>query len=81
MAENKSRSSITIRGREVRLRTIGMLLLAVVAIWFIAANTASVQVRLWVPTVTMPLWLVLAVTLLVGAAIGWLAARRRAKGG
>ncbi|MET9887116.1 LapA family protein [Streptomyces sp. NPDC006430] len=38
------------------------------------------SIRLWMPTDTLPLWLVLAVTLLVGGAIGWLVARRRAKG-
>ncbi|GAA1973563.1 LapA family protein [Kitasatospora viridis] len=77
---NSEPSSITVRGRQIRLRTIGMLLLAALAIWFIAANTASTSIHLWVPTVTLPLWLVLAVTLLVGAALGWLASRRRTKG-
>ncbi|GAA2096509.1 hypothetical protein GCM10009759_25810 [Kitasatospora saccharophila] len=73
-------ASVTVGGREMRIRTIAFLILGVLAIWFIAANTASVQIRLWIPTVTLPLWLVLLVTLLVGAALGWLLVRRRARG-
>ncbi|WP_405013953.1 lipopolysaccharide assembly protein LapA domain-containing protein [Kitasatospora sp. NBC_01539] len=67
------------KGKNVRIRTIGVGVLAVLAVWFIAANTGSVEVRLWIPTVTLPLWLVLTVTLLVGMVIGFFAARRRAR--
>ncbi|BFV60684.1 hypothetical protein KCMC57_up57880 [Kitasatospora sp. CMC57] len=80
VADPKRPPTVTVRGKDVRMRTIGIVILAVLAIWFIAANTASVSIHLWIPTVTLPLWVVLAVTLLVGAAIGWLVARRRAKG-
>ncbi|MEE1752131.1 LapA family protein [Streptomyces sp. SP18CS02] len=59
------------------MRTIGIAVLAVLAVWFIAANTASVAVKLWIPTLTLPLWAVLTVTLVVGLVIGWLLARRR----
>ncbi len=69
---------ITVKGRDMRLRTIGIAVLAVLAVWFIAANTGSVSIKLWVVTVTMPLWVVLTVTLLVGMVIGILVARRRA---
>ncbi|MEY9877233.1 putative integral membrane protein [Streptacidiphilus sp. MAP12-33] len=71
-------SKLTVKGREVRLRTIGVGILAVLAVWFIAANTASVSVKLWVSTVSLPLWLVLAVTLAVGLVIGVFVARRLA---
>ncbi|WP_149549225.1 LapA family protein [Streptomyces marokkonensis] len=83
MAKNASHAygppTVTVKGRDVRLRTIGVVLLAALAIWFIAANTDSVTIRLWVPTVTLPLWSVLTVTLLVGTAIGLLIAHRRAR--
>ncbi|MFJ4683760.1 DUF1049 domain-containing protein [Streptomyces sp. NPDC091377] len=72
-------STLTVKGRDVRLRTIGFVVLAALAIWFIAANTGSVTIRLWVPTVTLPLWSVLTVTILVGIALGLLLARRRAR--
>ncbi|MFI9121308.1 LapA family protein [Streptomyces bikiniensis] len=72
-------SSVTVKGRDVRLRTIGFILLAALAVWFIAANTGSVTIRLWVPEVTLPLWTVLAVTLLAGIALGLIVARRRAR--
>ncbi|GHG37948.1 hypothetical protein GCM10018791_64440 [Streptomyces zaomyceticus] len=63
----------------MRLRTIGFVVLAALAIWFIAANTGSVTVRLWIPNVTLPLWIVLTVTLLVGIVLGLFIARRRAR--
>ncbi|MEU9131376.1 LapA family protein [Kitasatospora sp. NPDC048540] len=63
----------------MRLRTIGIGVLTVLAVWFIAVNTDSVSIRLWVPTVTLPLWVVLTVTLLTGLVIGWFLARRRAR--
>ncbi|MER5968108.1 lipopolysaccharide assembly protein LapA domain-containing protein [Streptomyces sp. NPDC002057] len=63
----------------MRLRTVGFLVLVGLAIWFIAANTGSVSIRLWIPTVTLPLWAVLTVTLLVGIALGLFIARRRAR--
>ncbi|MFD4573614.1 lipopolysaccharide assembly protein LapA domain-containing protein [Streptomyces sp. NPDC058417] len=72
-------STLTVKGRDVRLRTIGFLVLAALAVWFIAANTGSVTIRLWVSDVTLPLWTVLTLTLLVGLVLGLLIARRRAR--
>ena len=71
-------STLTIKGRDMRLRTLGFVVVAALVIWFIAANTGSVTIRLWIPTVTVPLWGVLTVTLLVGMALGLFIARRRA---
>ncbi|WP_405689533.1 LapA family protein [Streptomyces sp. NBC_00057] len=83
MAQKTSRPhappTLSVKGRDVRIRTIGILVLIGLAIWFIAANTESVGIRLWIPTVTLPLWAVLTVTLLVGLVIGGLLAHRRAK--
>ncbi|MCF2526597.1 LapA family protein [Yinghuangia soli] len=70
---------VTVRGKDYRLRTLALALLGVLAVWFVVANTESVEIRLWIPTVSLPLWLVLAVTLLVGITIGLLIARRRTK--
>ncbi|MDV5149947.1 LapA family protein [Streptomyces sp. SBC-4] len=82
MAQNappqRGPSKLTVKGRDMRLRTIGFIVLAGLAIWFIAANTGSVSIRLWIPTVTLPLWVVLTVTLLVGMILGIYLARRRA---
>ncbi|MFC5957233.1 LapA family protein [Streptomyces pratens] len=72
-------STVTVKGRDIRLRTIGFVLLAGLAIWFITANTGSVTVRLWIPTVTLPMWSVLTVTVLTGMALGLLIARRRSR--
>ncbi|MFI6417489.1 LapA family protein [Streptomyces sp. NPDC050842] len=82
MAQNappqRGPSKLTVKGRDMRLRTIGFIVLAGLAIWFIAVNTGSVSIRLWIPTVTLPLWVVLTVTLLVGIVLGIYIARRRA---
>ncbi|MET7437709.1 lipopolysaccharide assembly protein LapA domain-containing protein [Streptomyces sp. NPDC005496] len=72
-------STLTVKGRDFRLRSVGFLVLAALAIWFIAANTKSVTIRLWVSEVTLPLWIVLSVTLLVGILLGLLIAYRRAR--
>ncbi|WP_406194413.1 LapA family protein [Kitasatospora sp. NBC_01560] len=74
-------STVTVKGREMRLRTIGVAVLSVLAVWFIAVNTGSVSITLWVADVTLPLWVVLAVTLATGLAIGFFLGRRsRVKG-
>ncbi|MGW6918905.1 LapA family protein [Kitasatospora sp. NPDC054939] len=70
-------SRITVKGRDMRLRTIGIAVLAALAAWFIAANTDSVSITLWVADVTMPLWVVLTVTVAVGVVIGFFLSRRR----
>ncbi|GGV94253.1 hypothetical protein GCM10015535_59200 [Streptomyces gelaticus] len=72
-------STLTVKGRNVRIRTLGVVALAGLAIWFIAANTGSVAIRLWIPTVTLPLWAVLAVTLVAGMVLGGYLFRRRAR--
>ncbi|MEU9761414.1 LapA family protein [Streptomyces sp. NPDC047985] len=72
-------ATLSVKGRDIRIRTIGIVVLTVAAIWFIAANTVSVAVRLWIPVVVLPLWTVLTVTLLAGMVLGALIVRRRAR--
>ncbi|MEU2546179.1 lipopolysaccharide assembly protein LapA domain-containing protein [Streptomyces roseolus] len=55
---------------------IGMAVVAVLLLVFIFENTRDVRIRLLVPEVTMPLYLALLATALLGAACGWYAARR-----
>ncbi|MET7981796.1 MULTISPECIES: LapA family protein [unclassified Streptomyces] len=78
-ANSHGPSTVTVKGRDYRLRSIGFFVLAALTIWFIAANTGSVTIRLWIPKVTLPLWIVLTVTLLVGILMGLLIAYRRAR--
>ncbi|WP_199552297.1 LapA family protein [Streptomyces sp. N35] len=49
---------------------------AVLTLWFVAANTASVHVHLWVWLLKAPLWLVLLSVFLAGGALGALCASR-----
>ncbi|MBF9072087.1 LapA family protein [Streptacidiphilus sp. NEAU-YB345] len=62
----------------VRAKPVAAGLLAVAAVWFIAVNTETVKITLWVVNVSAPLWLILVVTLLVGAVLGKLVSKRRA---
>ena len=71
------------RGARVPAKVIVALVILAAALWFIFANTQDVKVRLWVPTVTAPMWVVLLVTFAVGMLLGLvtprLMRRRRAK--
>lgn len=57
---------------------IGTVITAL-ALWFIIANNSKVRIHLWVVWVDARLWVVLLLTFLAGALVGYLFARRRAK--
>jgi uncharacterized integral membrane protein len=56
---------------------IGTIAAAILALVFIAENTAKTDIRFIVPKVQSPLWVALTVTFVVGAVAGWFAARSR----
>ena len=62
-----------------RSRMIGGIVIAVVAIWFILANTHKTSITFWVVTVTSPMWLTLAGTFLAGMLTSLLLTRSRAR--
>jgi len=65
-------------GVTVSARLVVFAVVAVLALWFILMNTASVRIHLWgLSTATSPLWFVLAVMLVVGILLGWALARYR----
>ncbi|MDC2947679.1 MULTISPECIES: LapA family protein [Streptomyces] len=55
--------------------TVGLL--AVLALVFIFENTRTTRIRLLIPEVTMPLWLALLGTALIGAVCGAYFMKRR----
>ncbi|WP_330465355.1 LapA family protein [Streptomyces longwoodensis] len=68
------------RTRALSPARIAVLVLAVLGLVFIFENTADTEIRLLVPVVTMPLWVALLATGLIGALCGsclTLARRRR----
>jgi len=71
------------RGARVPAKVIVTIVILAAALWFIFANTQDVKIRLWVPTVSAPMWLVLLVTFVVGMLLGLitprLVRRRRTK--
>ncbi|WP_306316349.1 MULTISPECIES: LapA family protein [unclassified Streptomyces] len=57
---------------------IGVLVLAVLGLIFIFENTRHVKIRLLIPEVTVPLYLALLATAVIGAICGgYFVARRR----
>ncbi|SEE74182.1 Protein of unknown function [Streptomyces sp. 3213] len=54
-----------------------VLLLAVLALVFIFENTRDTRIRLLIPEVTMPLWMALLATAVIGALCGAYFMRRR----
>lgn len=47
-------------------KMIGALVILVAALWFIFANTGTARIRLWIPIVLAPMWLVLLITFCAG---------------
>ncbi|MFJ6521713.1 putative integral membrane protein [Streptomyces filamentosus] len=69
----------TKRGERLGAITPGRIAIAVVAVLllvFIFENTREVKIRLLIPEVTMPLYLALLATALLGGLCGWYVARR-----
>ncbi|WP_328552573.1 LapA family protein [Streptomyces sp. NBC_00358] len=56
---------------------IAVLVLAALGLIFIFENTRSTRIRLLIPEVTMPLWVALLATGLIGAVCGAYAMGRR----
>jgi uncharacterized integral membrane protein len=54
-------------------------LITIAAVWFIIANNSRVRIHLWVTWVSARLWVVLLLTFVAGALVGFLFARRRAR--
>ncbi|MFC1412577.1 LapA family protein [Streptacidiphilus sp. N1-12] len=78
VTKSDATSGRKIAGVTISTRLVVFVVVAVLAVWFILMNTASVKIHLWgLSTVTSPLWIVLLVILAVGAALGWVVRRYR----
>ncbi len=58
-------------------RVIAIVAIAALALWFLLANLDKVKIQFWVFTVTAPLWIALAATLVAGGVLGYLLKGRR----
>ncbi|MFJ3905394.1 lipopolysaccharide assembly protein LapA domain-containing protein [Streptomyces sp. NPDC090025] len=58
---------------------IAIVALAILTLVFIFENTREVRIRLLIPEVSMPLYLALLATAILGAICGYYAAARRRK--
>lgn len=67
------------QGIRISPKLIVALVILAAALWFIFANTQTVHIHLWVPTVSAPMWLVLVITFAGGLVTGMLLQRRNKK--
>jgi uncharacterized integral membrane protein len=58
-------------------RQVVGLIIAIVALVFVFENRAATQIRVLVPVVTMPLWLALLISLVLGFLVGLALSGRR----
>lgn len=65
------------KGRRVSVRQVIAGVLIVLAVIFIVENRTRVEIRLIVPLISLPLWIVMAGLFVVGGVAGWLLSRRR----
>ena len=65
------------RGAALTPGRIAVLVLAVLALIFIFENTRATRIRLLIPEVTMPLWMALLATGVIGALCGAYFVKRR----
>ncbi|WP_042422013.1 LapA family protein [Streptacidiphilus anmyonensis] len=83
MTTNKEAAERRIGGVRVTGGRIVLLVVTVLAVWFILMNRTTVKIHLWgITTVNAPMWVVLLIMLLAGCVIGALGymrmqARRR----
>lgn len=80
MSPKTSRSGTTTSGKgggAVTPARVVVLLLAVLALIFIFENTRATKIRLLIPEVTMPLWMALLATAVIGALCGAYFMKRR----
>jgi len=65
------------RGFRIPPKLILAVVILAAVLWFVFANTSDAKIKLWVHTVSVPVWMVLLGTLVAGIIIGWLLGRRR----
>ena len=58
-------------------KTVGVIIVSLLAVLFIVLNTQTVEIRFWIPTLSVPLWTALALAAVLGAAIGFMSGRSR----
>ena len=58
-------------------RRVAALVLLALAVVFVVENRDLTEIRLLIPVVLMPLWAALAITLVIGLAVGWIVGRQR----
>ena len=62
-------------GVTISPKIIGIVVILAAAVWFILVNRNTASIRLWVPRVSAPMWLVLTITFLGGLVTGLLVRR------
>jgi uncharacterized integral membrane protein len=66
-------------GLTISPKLIGIVVIVAATVWFILANRWTAHVRLWIPQVSAPMWLVLLITFAAGVVTGLLIRRSKTK--
>ncbi|MET7303323.1 LapA family protein [Embleya sp. NPDC005575] len=77
MAKTSPKGGTAEHRPRITMRQIVIVIVIVLSVWFVLANTGTTAIRFWIPEVQAPLWFVLAGTFVVGALFGWLIGRNR----
>lgn len=59
-------------GLKVSPKLIGIAVILAAAVWFILVNHGTAHIRVWIPRVSAPMWLILMITFLSGLITGLL---------
>jgi uncharacterized integral membrane protein len=77
VTDHPGKASPGLGRRLLRPGPIIAVVLVIVVLLFVLQNRETVQITVFALNLTAPLWLLTVVTAALGAAIGYLAARRR----
>jgi uncharacterized integral membrane protein len=75
MAQHQQTSGARAPARRVSAKTVTALVALAIALTFIVQNRQTVQISLFLTSVSTPLWVALAVVLILGMLCGFLAFR------
>ncbi len=64
---------------KINVRTVVIAVIAIVLLIFVFENTQSVEIQFWIPTVRVPLWIALVISIVLGGIGGFLVGRSRYK--
>jgi uncharacterized integral membrane protein len=75
--ESQAAATGATRGFRIRPKAILAVVIIAATVWFVLVNSQRASIKLWVHTVSAPVWIVLLCTFAAGMILGFLLRRRR----